>query len=290
MTRLTFAVSLFSVVVVVCAPGRIDAQEPPSYRNGDQLDLIGGLEDPRYYETGYFLESEYGRYTRRNDHAHIDFSFGGVNPKAGLFDRLSSRAFEFRMTAVQPLWQGEIPFALHNEWIGEMQIGFAASYNYANYDTKSNVNVVQGANVFRIDDLTTNVWGFGPDARFLFPPTCRGFRFFVGARFEGLGGWANPDPILVAAPNPMNRMLVAQPTAGVGDNEEVWGLRGEWSAGVMWRDDVSLSASFGVSKLRTKVIDDLENNNDFTFWSINVGISTDLIFCGARCAVSKFRR
>jgi hypothetical protein len=63
-----------------------------------------------------------------------------------------------------------------------------------------------------------------------------------------------------------------------------------WSAGVIWRNDVSVSASFGLSKLRTKVIDDQENNNDFTFWSVNVGISTDLIFSGARCVVSKLRR
>ena len=263
------------------------AQEPYGHRNGDQLDLIGGVTDPRYHDTGFFLESEYGRYTHRNAHAHLDLSFGTLYTKAGLFDKLASKAFEFRMSAVQPIMQREVPFALHNEWTGEFQIGLVASYSRAWYDTNTNANIVQGANTFRLDDLDTNLWGFGPDSRFLFPPNSRGMRVFVGTRFEGLGGWANPNPSLVAAPNPNNGAVVTGPSADVGKSDDVWGMRGEWSAGLMFCNETTVSATFGLSKLRTKVIDDIENNNDATFWSINVGIPTDVIFCGARYVVSR---
>jgi hypothetical protein len=263
------------------------AQEPYGYRNGDQLDLIGGVTDPRNYDTGFFLDTEYGRYTDRNAHPHLDVSFGTLDTKAGLIDKLASKAFEFRLSAVQPILQGEVPFALHNEWTGELQLGLVASYSRAWYDTNTNANIVQGANTFRLDDLDTNLWGFGPDARFLFPPNKRGMRVFVGARFEGLGGWANPDLSRVAAPNPANGVITVKQSADVGKSDDVWGIRGEWSAGLMFCNEMTVSASFGMTKLRTKVIDDLENNNDSTFWSINLGIPTDVIFCGARRVVSK---
>ena len=50
---------------------------------------------------------------------------------------------------------------------------------------------------------------------------------------------------------------------------------------------MSVSGSFSATKLRTKVIDDLENNNDSTSWSVNVGIPTEVIFSGMRSFVSK---
>ena len=110
---------------------------------------------------------------------------------------------------------------------------------------------------------------------------------FVPRVSWGGGGGPNPDPSLVAAPFPSGGAVVTTPSADVGKSDDVWGMRGEWSAGLMFCNETTVSATFGLSKLRTKVIDDIENNNDATYWSINFGIPTDVIFCGARYVVSK---
>jgi hypothetical protein len=287
MNRQFPGIALLCCVAAAVSASTAEAQEPPGYRNGNQLDLIGGVEDPRYYGTGYFLDTEYGRYTYRHDHAHLDVSFGTLDTKAGLFDKLASKGTELRVSAVEPLLHGEIPFALHDEWIGDLQIGPVVSYTRTWYDTNTRTNIVQGSNTYRLDDLGTHLWGFGPDARFLFPPNDRCMRLFVGARFEGLGGWANPDPTLVANPDPNNGAVTAKRTAGVGDSEEVWGMRGEWSVGLMFADETTISGSFGLTKLRTKVINDLEENNDYTFWSINAGVPTDALLCRLRLLAAK---
>lgn len=279
--------AMILLAVATLQPMSVSAEEPPGYRNGNQLDLIGGQTDPRYHDTGYFLETDYGRYTYRNAHAHFDVSFGTLATKAGLFDKLAGRAFEFRATAVQPILHGEVPFALVNEWTGELQIGLAASYNHADYNTDENVDVVQGGNTYRIYDLNTHLWGFGPDARFLFPPGWKCIRPFVGARFEGLGGWANPDATLLAGPTAGNGTVTAKTRAEVGKSDEVWGMRGEWSAGLMFQNEMTVSGSFSATKLRSKVIDGLENNNDSTSWSVNIGVPTEVIFSGMRRFVSR---